>query len=112
MEAITHGRRERFQLMKYQQYQKACGMTVVLNKQKVLKDGTIVNITEEQYIPPDTNAAEFVSRHDDPDYIPPKAEQSNNNAVVFFQLPQIQAEINKIRDELKSLETVEVKVIE
>jgi hypothetical protein len=79
--------------MKNQQYQKACGITVTLNKQKVLKDGKVVDYKEEAYIPPDTNAAEYVGRHDDPDYKPPKSVESGNITINNIQLPQLEQEL-------------------
>ena len=38
---------------------KALGYTITLNKQKVTKDGDVVDITEEVHVPPDTTAQIF-----------------------------------------------------
>ena len=105
-EVITRANRSAGELMLHKQYQKASGMTVSVKRQKATKDGEILDLKEELYIPPDTNAAEFWARHKYPDYKPPKADTVNliqNN----FQLPQLQAEISKLEQELKSLETIE-----
>lgn len=38
---------------------RALGYTITLNKQKVTKDGDVVDITEEVHVPPDTTAQIF-----------------------------------------------------
>ena len=40
-------------------YKRATGYTVTLNKQKVTKDGDVLDITEEVYVAPDTTAQIF-----------------------------------------------------
>jgi hypothetical protein len=114
-ELITRARQSAGELMLHKQYQKASGMTISLNKQKVTKDGDVVDITEEMYIPPDTNAADFWARHLYPDYKPAKGVENGNLTINNFQLPEIDAKIQKLLKELNSLETqsaVDVECIE
>jgi hypothetical protein len=115
IDAITRARTERAKLVKNKQFAKACGMTITLNKQKVTKDGDVIAITEDVYIPPDTNAAEFWARHEDPDYVAPKAAGGVTLVQNNFQLPQLEADLLQIQSRRKELETllaVDVEVIE
>jgi hypothetical protein len=107
-ELFTRATHERVCLVQNKQFAKACGYTVPLKKQKVSKDGEVIDIIEEVHIPPDVNSAEFWSRMNDPNYIPPKSANSlqviNNN----FQLEDAERKMLEISKKYNSLETVEV----
>lgn len=57
-------------------YKKALGYTIALNKQKVTKDGIIVNCIEEMHIPADTTAQIFWLKNRQPEKWRDKVEQS------------------------------------
>jgi hypothetical protein len=103
---ITRARRERSQLMKHKVYQAACGMTVDLIEEKVLKDGQKVTLKKQQYFPPNVNAADFVSRQPDgdPDYVGPKSVEITNNTTNNFQLDDWEAKRQQILSEIRKLE--------
>jgi hypothetical protein len=103
---ITRARSAAGELLLNKQFAAACGQTVPLNKQKVTKDGNVVDIVEEMYIPPNVNAAEFWSRHMMPGYIPPKQVDSGNITINNFQLPQLEQDLAQIAEKRKSLEAL------
>ena len=113
-ELIMRARTAAGELLLNKQFAAACGQTVTLIKQKVTKDGNILDITEDMYVPPNVNAAEFWSRHMYPDYKAPKSVDSGQNITVNFQLPQLEQDIQSIRsrrEELERLLAVDVEVI-
>jgi hypothetical protein len=85
-------------------FQKATGEKVALLKQKATKDGDIVDLIEETYIPPDVQAADLFLRNNDPDYKGAKAVEINNNTTNNFQLPQLEDELKQIAEKRKVLE--------
>jgi DNA-binding CsgD family transcriptional regulator len=96
-------------------HKKANGITVEIKKQKVLNDGSVISFTEEQYIPPDVNAADLDLRNHDPDYKGPKAETGLTLIQNNYQLPEAKAEIARLLEEyrqLERLEAVDVEVME
>jgi hypothetical protein len=103
-DTITRARTAAGQLMLNKQFQKACGQVVTLKKQKTVAGGDIVDVFEEQYIPPDTNAAEFWGRHMMPEYKAPKAVESGNITINNFQLEDIQKKKQEILQEIRKLE--------
>jgi hypothetical protein len=114
-ELITRARQSAGQLMLHKQYQKGSGMIVPLKKQKLTKDGEIIDIIEEQFIPPDTNAADFWGRHMMPDYKAPKEPGNLTLIQNNYQLPELKQQLLQIEQELKKLESpvaVDVEVIE
>lgn len=106
-ECIMRGRTSAGHLMLNKQFEKACGMKVTLKKQKTVASGGVVDVEEEMYIPPDTNAADFWGRHLMPGYKSPKTDISPILIQNNFQLPQLQAEIKQLDEELKALESHE-----
>jgi hypothetical protein len=105
-ELITRARSAAGELLLNKQFSAACGQTVTLNKQKVTKDGDVVDITEDMYIAPNVNAAEFWSRHMYPGYIPPKGDSSGSIVINNFQLPQLEADLAAIVEKRKTLEAL------
>jgi uncharacterized protein (DUF433 family) len=114
----TRARTERNRLVMNAQYEKAKGIKETIKKgfkvkeviyeagKKVTEREKIEYADEMVYVPPDTNAADLYLRNNDPEYKSAKSESVTliqNN----FQLPQLQAEIQKLEQELKSLETIE-----
>jgi hypothetical protein len=88
-------------------HKKANGMKVQIKKQKVLNDGSVVEYTEEQYIPPDVNAADLDLRNHDEDYKSAKSEPGNLTLIQNnFQLPQLEAKLQQIAEKRKQLENV------
>ena len=103
-ETITRARQAAGQLLLNKQFAAGCGQKVTVRKQKPLKDGTIVEFEEEQYIPPNVQAAEFWARHLMPDYVPPKQADTTKNINVNFQLEDWEQKGREILDEIKRLE--------
>jgi len=102
-ECVLRARRSAGSLMMGKQYSAACGQLVSLNKQKVTKDGEVIDIKEEVYIPPNTNAADLWGRNMLPDYIQAK-QDSASNVTVTVQLPQVEAEVQRIASARLALE--------
>lgn len=71
---------------------KALGYTITLNKQKVTKDGDVVNITEEVHVPPDTTAQIFWLKNRQPKKWRDKVEQDvtllDNKIRIINTLPK------------------------
>ena len=103
-ETITRARQAAGQLLLNKQFAAGCGQKVTVRKQKALKDGTIVEVEEEEYIPPNVQAAEFWARHMMPDYIPPKQADTTKNITVNFQLADWEQKRREILAEIKRLE--------
>jgi hypothetical protein len=98
---------ERVKLVQNRQFAKACGVIQEVRKAKVLNDGTVIEYTEEAYTPPDTNAAEFWSRHNDPGYIPPRTDARSLSIVQNnYNLEDWQTKRQEILQEIKKLETI------
>lgn len=60
---------------------KALGYTITLNKQKVTKDGDVVDITEEVHVPPDTTAQIFWLKNRQVKKWRDKVEIADNEAI-------------------------------
>jgi hypothetical protein len=107
---------ERNCLVMNSMYRKALGEKASLNKQKVTKDGDVIDIIEEVYIPPDVNAADLYLRNNDDKYKSAKSDVGNMTLIQNnFQLPQVTQQIKLLEEELKRLEApqaVDVEVIE
>lgn len=103
----ARARTERNCLVMNRMFSKACGETVVAVKQKLDKQGNIVDLKEEQYIPPDVNAADLFLRNNDDSYKSAKADTGVTLIQNNYQLPELRKEIEKIESELKLLETGE-----
>jgi hypothetical protein len=88
--------------MLHKQYESASGHVVKLTKQKVTKDGDVIDAVEEIYIPPNVNAADFWGRHMMPGYIAPRSE--GQAVTVTVQLPAVEAELLRISSERERLE--------
>ena len=87
-------------------FKKAQGHKATLRKQKVLADGSVIDFQEEQYIPPDTDAAKFWLTNRDPEAWRDKVDQDVNvnvNVLVddsfkkYFQ-PPIEADYKVIEE--------------
>ncbi len=100
----TRARLERNRLVMNKMFQRATGEKVALIKQKATKDGQILDLVEEQYIPPDVNAADLYLRNNDPEYKSAKADISGQNITVNFQLADWEKKRKEILDEIKRLE--------
>ena len=85
------------------QYSAACGQLIELKKQKVTKDGDVIDIKEEVYIPPNTNAADLWGRNMLPGYVQAK-QDTGANVTVTVQLPAVQAELDRITADRARLE--------
>ena len=100
----ARARLERNRLVMNKMFQRATGEKVTLLKQKATKDGEIVDLVEEQYIPPDVNAADLFLRNNDPEYKSAKADISGQNITVNFQLADWEQKRREILAEIKRLE--------
>jgi len=103
-ELITRARQAAGQLLLNKQFAAGCGQKVTVRRQKALKDGSIVEVEEEEYIPPNVQAAEFWARHMMPDYVPPKQADTTKTINVNFQLEDWEQKRKQILDEIKRLE--------
>ena len=101
-ELIIRARGSAAELMLHKQYESASGHVVKLTKQKVTKDGDVIDAVEEIYIPPNVNAADFWGRHMMPGYIAPRSE--GQAVTVTVQLPAVEAELQRISSERERLE--------
>ena len=70
-------------------FKKATGYTIKLNKQKVTKDGDVVNIIEEIYMQPDTTAQIFWLKNRRPDKWRDKVELNNENEKTLEKLDEV-----------------------
>lgn len=111
-ETITRARSAAGELLLNKQFAAACGQTIPLNKQKVTKDGDVVDIIEEMYIPPNVNAADFWSRHMMPGYIPPKQVESGNITINNFQLPEARQKVEQLLTEREKLRAIDITGLE
>jgi len=105
-EVYTRARTERNRLVMNKMFQKATGEKVTLLKQKATKDGEIVDLVEEQYIPPDVNAADLFLRNNDPEYKSAKMDVSSLTLVQNnYSLDDLEAKRLEVLKELKRLES-------
>lgn len=104
-ELYARARLERNKLVMNKMFQRACGEKVTLLKQKATKDGQILDLVEEQYIPPDVNAADLYLRNNDPEYKSAKMDVSSLTLVQNnYNIEDWQAKRQEILAEIKRLE--------
>lgn len=102
----ARARTERNRLVMNKMFQKATGEKIRLVKQKATKDGEIVDLVEEQYIPPDVNAADLFLRNNDPEYRSAKGDIGSLTLVQNnYNLDDLEAKRLEILKELKCLES-------
>lgn len=77
---------------------RALGYTITLNKQKVTKDGDVVDITEEVHVPPDTTAQIFWLKNRKPNTWKDKVETDEDREAVA-NASQVIAKIRKVAQE-------------
>ena len=77
---------------------KALGYTITLNKQKVTKDGDVVDITEEVHVPPDTTAQIFWLKNRKPNTWKDKVETDEDREAVA-NASQVIAKVRKVAQE-------------
>lgn len=77
---------------------KALGYTITLNKQKVTKDGDVVDITEEVHVPPDTTAQIFWLKNRKPNTWKDRVETDEDKEAVA-NASQVIAKIRKVAQE-------------
>jgi hypothetical protein len=94
-------------------FSKASGEKVAINKAKVLNNGEIIEYSEEQYIPPDVNAADLYLRNNSDEY---KSAKADTGGLTLIQnnihLPQLQEQLKAIDDELKKLDVIDTTAVE
>jgi len=104
-ELYARARAERNRLVMNKMFQRATGEKVRLVKQKATKDGEVIDLVEEQYIPPDVNAADLYLRNNDPEYKSAKSVNDIGNLTINnFVLDDWQAKRQEILAEIKRLE--------
>ena len=102
----TRARLERNRLVMNKMFQKATGEKIRLLKQKATKDGEVIDLVEEQYIPPDVNAADLFLRNNDPEYKSAKMDVSSLTLVQNnYSLDDLEAKRLEVLKELKRLES-------
>lgn len=108
IEVYTRARGQRNALVMNSMFSKACGEKVSVIKQKVAAGGEIVELKEEQYIPPDVNAADLYLRNNSDEY---KSAKADTGGLTLIQnninLPQLQDQLKQIEDELKKLDIID-----
>ena len=108
IEIYTRARTERNALVMGAMFSKAKGEKVAISKAKVLNNGEIIEYQEEQYIPPDVNAADLYLRNNSDEYKSAKADTSGVTLIQNnYQLPQLQQQLLDIDAELKRLEIID-----
>jgi hypothetical protein len=102
----ARARLERNRLVMNKMFQKATGEKVTLLKQKATKDGEVIDLVEEQYIPPDVNAADLFLRNNDPEYRSAKMDLNSLTLVQNnYNLDDLEAKRLEVLQELKRLES-------
>lgn len=113
IEVYTRARTERNALVMGAMFSKAKGINVPVNKAKVLNSGEIIEYTEEQYIPPDVNAADLYLRNNSDEY---KSAKADTGGLTLIQnnihLPQLQEQLQQIEEQLKALDAIETSCTE
>lgn len=113
MEVYTRVRTERCVLVMNSMYSKANGIKEEVRKAKVLNDGTIIEYTEEQYVPPSENAADLYLRNNSDEY---KSAKADTGGLTLIQnninLPQLQDQLKQIEDELKKLDAIDTTAVD
>lgn len=113
IETYTRARTERNCLVMNSMFSKAKGLKEAVNKVKVLNNGEKVEYTEEQYIPPDVNAADLYLRNNSDEYKNAKADIGGVTLIQNnIQLPEIQAQIKALEEQLKALDAIDTTVVE
>jgi hypothetical protein len=104
-ELYARARTYRNALVMNKMFQKATGEKVTLLKQKATKDGKILDLKEEAYIPPDVNAADLFLRNNDPEYRSAKMDLNSLTLVQNnYSLDDLEAKRLEVLKELKRLE--------
>lgn len=104
IEVYNRARLQRNTKVMNSMFGKSNGHVKTVKQQKVsTKTGEIVTLESEIYTPPDVNAADLYLRNNMPGYV--QARQEGSASVhVTVQLPQIQAEIDKLMTSRQALE--------
>lgn len=113
IDVYTRARTERNALVMSSMFKKASGEKIAIKKVKVLNNGEKVDYTEEQYIPPDVNAADLYLRNNSDEYKSAKADTGGLSLIQNnYQLPEIQAQIKALEEELKKLDAIDTTYTE
>ena len=88
-------------------FKRAKGYFITLNKQKVTKDGDVIDITEEVYIPPDTTAQIFWLKNRKPEHWRDKHEIEKTIQVKVPMLQDIQNTFKQCR-QLNKVEVIDI----
>jgi hypothetical protein len=115
-ELYTRAQDERNCLVLDAMYRKSTGIKAFVRKQRPGKDGVVVDLVEEVYVPPDHNAADLYLRNRMPGYVSTRPELGSGNTFIQgnVNIQQIKAEMKELVEEIKRLEgpaAVEVEVI-
>ena len=110
---FTRARAERNNLVMGAMFSKATGVKAEVKKAKVLNNGEIIDYTEEQYIPPDVNAADLYLRNNSDEYKSAKADTGGLTLIQNnYQLPQLIEQIKQLDDKIKELDAIETTAVE
>lgn len=96
-------------------FKRGNGIKTVLKKQKVLANGEIKDYLEEQYYPPDVNAADLYFRNNMDGYIQAKQVETGQNITVNFQLPEARQKVEQLlteREKLRAIDVASFEVVE
>ena len=108
IEVYTRARTERNSLVMNKMFSKACGDKASVEQEKLDKYGNVVVLKSEIYTPPDVNAADLYLRNNSDDYKSAKADSGGLTLIQNnYQLPQLQAQLQEIDDQLKQLEIID-----
>ena len=111
----TRATGERNRLVMNKMFLRASGEKVTLLKQKATKDGDILDLKEETYIPPDVNAADLFLRNNDPEYKQAKQVETGQNININFQLPEARQKVEQLlteRQKAKAIDITSLEVVE
>lgn len=113
IEVYTRARTERNALVMGSMFSKAKGIKETVKKVKVLNSGDIIEYEEEQYIPPDVNAADLYLRNNSDEYKSAKADTGGLTLIQNnYHLPELLEEKRKIEEELKRLDAIDTTYTE
>lgn len=104
-ELCARARKERNNTVMNKMFSKASGMIGEVKQQKLDKEGNIIELRSEIYVPPDVNAADLYLRNNSDDYKSAKSFDGQTvNILNNFQLPQLSEQIALLEQKEKDLQ--------
>ena len=104
--------KERNNLVMNRMYSKASGMTGISVNEKLTKEGQIIALKSEIYVPPDVNAADLFLRNNDPTYKSAKSAEAIGSTTINFNVTELASKRAELLTELQKLSSIDVALIE